>query len=227
MGAVILSCRIAAMKVIVFQAPSGTRPTTLIPRGARPLSRTMLVVTAVSSRNTSLAGSSRPCSRIQRRRARATSARSRSAACRLFFKGDPVPVKKARQRAAAGSNAMPSELCSSFYQGQVRLTRNHRHDAFRPVFEWRNAAAARLRRDAPTFIPALHPLDDRTHTHAKMLGGFMPRCACFNHPDNALTQVTGVRLWHRCPSRSRINAETITHSCPFGNPPIQISREPL
>jgi hypothetical protein len=60
-----------------------------------------------------------------------------------------------------------------------------------------------------------------------MLGGFMPRCACFNHPDNALTQVTGVRLWHRCPPRSRINAEIITHSCPIGNPPIQISREPL
>jgi hypothetical protein len=30
-----------------------------------------------------------------------------------------------------------------------------------------------------------------------MLGGFMPRCAYFNHLDNALTQVTGVRLWHR------------------------------
>jgi putative ABC transport system substrate-binding protein len=77
---------------------------------------------------------------------------------------------------------------------------------------WRNAAAARLRRGAPSFIPALHPLDDRTHTHAKMLGRFMPRCACFNHVDNALTQVTGVRLWHRYPPRSRINAETIIHS---------------
>ena len=141
-GAVILSCRIAAMKVIVCQVPSGTRPITLIPRGARPLSRTMLVVTAVSSRNTSLAGSSSPCSRIQRRRARATSARSRSAACRLFFKGDVVPVKKARQRAAAGSNATPSELFSSFFQGQVRLVHNHRHYAFRLVFEWRNAAAS-------------------------------------------------------------------------------------
>ena len=215
------------MKVIVFQLPSGTRPITLIPRGARPLSRTMLVVTAVSSRNTSLAGSSSPCSRIQRRRARATSARSRSAACRLFFKGDVVPVKKARQRAAAGSNALPSEFCSSFFQGQVRLTGNYRQYPFRLVFEWGNAAAARLRRGAPTFIPALHPLDDRTHTQSKMLGGFMPRSACFNHLDNALTQVTGVRLWHRYPPRSRINAETITHSWPFGNPPIQIGREPL
>jgi hypothetical protein len=42
-----------------------------------------LVLAEVSSMNTSLAGSNRPCSRIQRRRARATSARSCSAARRL------------------------------------------------------------------------------------------------------------------------------------------------
>src|ERR1700726_2721713 len=70
----------------VFQCPCGTRSTSLTPRGPRPRSRTMFVLTAVSSRNTSRAGSSRPCSRIQRRRARATSARCCSAARRLFFK---------------------------------------------------------------------------------------------------------------------------------------------
>jgi hypothetical protein len=138
-----------------------------------------------------------------------------------------VSVKKARQRAPAGSNALPSELCSSFFQSQIWLMGNDRQHPVRLVFEWRNAATARLRLGAPTFIPALHPLDDRTHGNSKMLGGFMPRSACFNHIDNALTQVTGVRLWHRYPPRSRINAETITHSGPFGNPPIQIGREPL
>src|SRR6266700_2955369 len=51
-----------------------------------PLNRTMLGLTAVSSINTSRQGSSIPCSRIQRRRARTTSARSRSAACRLFLR---------------------------------------------------------------------------------------------------------------------------------------------
>jgi hypothetical protein len=45
-----------------------------------------------------------------------------------------------------------------------------------------------------------------------MLGGFMARCACFNHLDDASMQVTGVRPWHRYPPRSRINAETITYS---------------
>jgi hypothetical protein len=66
---------------------------------------------------------------------------------------------------------MPSELCSSFFQGQVRLLRNHRNYALCLLFQWRNAAAPWLRRGAPTFTPALHPLDDRTHTDDKMLGG--------------------------------------------------------
>src|SRR6478672_7710276 len=73
-GAVILLWRKAATKVIVSHAPSGTVPITLSPLGARPLTRTKFVLTAVSSINTNRAGSSMPCSRIQRRRARATSA---------------------------------------------------------------------------------------------------------------------------------------------------------
>src|SRR4249920_2827116 len=59
----------------------------------QPFRRTMLVVTAVSSINTRRAGSSNPCSRTQRRRARATSARFRSAADRLFFNSDAVASK--------------------------------------------------------------------------------------------------------------------------------------
>src|SRR6266536_3232350 len=107
-GAVILLWRKAATKVIVSHAPSGTVPITRTPRAARPLSRTMLVLTAVSSINTSRAGSSMPCSRIQRRRARATSARCRSAACRLFFKGDVVAVEKTPERAATGFDPPPA-----------------------------------------------------------------------------------------------------------------------
>ena len=52
------------------------------------------VLTAVSSINTNRAGSSMPCSRIQRRRARATSARCRSAACRLFLRVIPWRSRK-------------------------------------------------------------------------------------------------------------------------------------
>src|SRR5258706_9917445 len=82
--------RSAAPKVMVFQCPCGTRPIRRSPRGQRPLSRTILVLAAVSSTKTSRAGSNVPCSRIQCRRARATSARSCSAARRLFFESNLV-----------------------------------------------------------------------------------------------------------------------------------------
>src|SRR6266496_5640167 len=69
-GAVIPLRRRAATNVIVFQCPCGTRQTRRSPRGQRPLSRTILVLAAVSSMNTSRVGSSMACSRFQRRRGR-------------------------------------------------------------------------------------------------------------------------------------------------------------
>src|SRR5437868_173003 len=174
-GAVILLWRRAATKVMVFHVPSGTLPITRSPRGARPLSRTRFVLTAVSSINTSRAGSSRPCSRIQRRRARATSARSRSAACRLFFKGDVVTMEKTGERAAAGSNPIPSQLCNRFHQGQVLVLGNHGQNASRQLFQGRNAASAMFRRGAPAFTPALYPFYCGTHTHLEAFGRFTPR----------------------------------------------------
>src|SRR5713226_7517568 len=164
-GAVSLLWRKAATKVIVFHAPSGTVPITLTPQGARPLSRTMLVLTAVSSINTSRAGSSMPCSRIQSRRARATSARCRSAACRLFFKGNAVSVEKAPERAAAGFDPPLAQLCNRLYQSQIRPFSNQSQDLGRELFQRRNASAARLRRGAPPVAPALQPLYRRAHAH--------------------------------------------------------------
>src|SRR3984893_3504601 len=85
-GATIPSWRKPATKGIVLQCPWGTDASSRSTRGQRPLTRTMFVLVAVTSITPSRAGSSMPCSRIQRRRARATSARSCSAACRLFLK---------------------------------------------------------------------------------------------------------------------------------------------
>src|SRR6202163_1935013 len=133
--AVILLWRKAATNVIVCHAPSGTAPITRTPRGARPLSRTMLVLTAVSSITTSRAGSSMPCSRIQRRRARATSARCRSAACRLFFKRDVAAIEKAPQRTAAGFNPPFAQLCDDLYQSQILLFFNQGQDLAGKLFE--------------------------------------------------------------------------------------------
>src|SRR6516165_10547082 len=87
--------------------PMGTSANSRSPRGFQPFRRTILVVIAVSSMNTRRVVSSQPCSRIQRRRARATSARFRSAARRLFFEGDAMASEKARKRAAASGDTLP------------------------------------------------------------------------------------------------------------------------
>src|SRR6266853_4367161 len=81
----------------------------------------MLVLTAVSSIKTRWAGSSRPCSRIQRRRARATSARCRSAARRLFFKGDVMTLEEPPQRAPAAANSPLAQRCEQFLEGGIWL----------------------------------------------------------------------------------------------------------
>src|ERR1700742_2690844 len=138
MGAIILLWRRAATKVIVSHLPSGTAPITRTPRGARPLSLAMFVLTAVSSRNTSRAGSSIPCSRIQRRRARATSARCRSAACRTFFERDVVSLEKPPERAAAGFDPSLAQLCNDLHQSQVRLLGNQSQDLGGELFQRRN-----------------------------------------------------------------------------------------
>src|SRR4249919_2073115 len=193
-GAVILLWRKAATKVIVFHVPSGTLPITRSPRGARPLSRTRFVLTAVSSRNTSRAGSSMPCSRIPRRRARATSARCRSAACRLFFEGDVVSIEKPPERAAAGFDPPLAQRCNRLDQGQVRLFGNQSQDRGGERFQRRNAATARLRRGAPLLIPALQPLYRRAYAHLKTFGRFAARRAGLHSFDNAFPQVTRIGL---------------------------------
>src|SRR5713101_7126556 len=184
-GAVILLRRKAATKVIVFHSPSGTRPINLTPRGARPLSRTIFVLTAVSSINTNRAGSSMPCSRIQRRRARATSARCRSAACRLFFKGELVSTQKTPERTAAGSNPPLAQFRNGLDHGQIRLFDNQSQYPRRERFQRRNAPSARLRRGAPALVPALQPFHGRTHTHLEAVGRFAPRRPHFHRFDHA------------------------------------------
>src|SRR6185437_15428521 len=113
--------RSAATKVIVFQCPCGTWPTSRSPRAQRPYSRSILVLAEVSSINTSRAGSNKPCSRIQRRRARATSARSCSAARKAFFKRDFVALKKPPHCRPAARNLVLAHRTNHLVQRQIRL----------------------------------------------------------------------------------------------------------
>src|ERR1700720_1446284 len=217
-AATILLGRRAATKVIVSHLPSGTAPITRTPRGARPLSLTMFVLTAVSSINTSRAGSSIPCSRIQRRRARATSARRRSAACSTFFERDVVSVEKTPERAAAGFDPSLAQFCNRFYQGQVRPLGDQIQNLDRELLQRRNAPAARLRGGAPLLIPALQPLYRRRHADLETLCCLASRRTGLHSCDNALPQVTRIGLRHPSPHKSRINAQRLPHSEPAGNP---------
>src|SRR5262252_6018125 len=211
----------------ISHLPSGTEPITRTPRGARPLSLAMFVLTAVSSMNTRRAGSSIPCSRIHRRRARATSARCRSTACRAFFESDVVSVEKTPKRAAAGFDPSLAQFCSRFYQGQVRLLGNQIQNLGRELFQRRDAPAARLRGGGPLFTPALQPLYYRRHADLETFRRLASRRAGLHSCDNARPQVTRIGLRYPSPPKGESMRKDLLIPSPMGIPPIQISREPL
>src|SRR5205807_8510334 len=175
----------------------GTRSITGSPRGLRPRRRTMLVLSEVSSMNTKRAGSSKPCSRIQRRRAWATSARSRSAACRLFFIGDVMAKEKPRERALAGLDPPLAQFSHCLHQSSVWFLRTQRQYLGRVLLQGGNAPAAQLRRRAPSLTPGLKPSHRRTRTDIEPFGRLVPRRARFYRFDHAYPQVTRVGPRHR------------------------------
>src|SRR6266576_3774718 len=126
-GAVMPRCRRPPTKVIVFQCPCG-----------------IAVLLQVSSMNTSRAGSNMPCSRIQRRRARATSARFCSAAYRVFFEADVAASEEPPHRAAAACDPAFAHRRDDLLQRQVRLVGNQTQPKLRVLLQRRGAAAAWL-----------------------------------------------------------------------------------
>src|SRR6516164_4694901 len=174
-GAVSSSQRKAATKVSVCQVPNGTRPITRSPRRHRPERRAMVVVIEVSSVKTRQDVSSRACCRIQCRRARATSARSCSAARRVFFEADAVALEKPPQRAAAAGKPAPVQGRDEFLQRPVRMLADQSQDLVRVVLQRRSAPAAGLGRPAALPFPRLEPLDRRAGTDLKTFRRLTPR----------------------------------------------------
>ena len=222
-GATIRSWRRPATKVMVFQCPCGAYPTSRMPRAQRPRSRTILVLVAVSSIKTSRAGSSKPCSRIQRRRARATSARCCSAAYRLFFEADIVAKEEATHGAATTGDTRCILGHNHLVQCQIWLSCNQIQKPFRIVFQPRYAAAAWLRRGASSLAPAPHPIDDGTRTDIKVLRHLAARSARSNLLDCSLPQVT--RIWPRhriSPRESNRCRENRSLLSRWESPPIRL-----
>ena len=140
-GAVISSRRSPATKVRVFQVQAG-RARSTARRAGSGLAAGHGRFTQVSSMKTSRAGSNRPCSRIQCRRARATSARCCSAARRLFFEADVVTVQKTPERAAAARHSLLVQGRDELFERPIRPLADQREDPVRVVLQRRSAAAA-------------------------------------------------------------------------------------
>src|SRR5215472_7584613 len=156
----------------------------------------MLVLTAVSSIKTRWAGSSSPCSLIQRRRARATSARCRSAACRLFFKGDVVTLEKPPQRAPAGANSPFAQRCEQLLEGGIWLFSNKPQYQCHMFFQPRCAPPARLWRRAACVTPVLPPFNRCAHRNPEKLRRFVPRRSGCYRFDHALAQIRRIGFRH-------------------------------
>src|SRR6266498_2994533 len=193
------------MNVTVSQCPMGTSPIRGSPRGLQPLSRTMLVVIAVSSINTRWAGSSSPCSRIQRRRARATSARFRSAARRLFFEGDAVTSEETGERAAACCNSLLAQRRNDLTQCVVRLLPDEGEDSLGVLLQRRSTPATGHWRTHPVIAKALHPPDRGTDADVVLFGRFTSGPSSFHEANNSHSQLTRIRSMH-CLTLRRINA---------------------
>ena len=127
--------------------------------------------------------SSQPCSRIQRRRARATSARLRSAARRLFFEGDAMTSEEARKRAAAPGDTSPMQYRDDLIQRQVRLLADQGEDLLRILLQRRSAPATGHWFANPIFAKALHPADRRTGADLELFGRLTSRSSCLQQSE--------------------------------------------
>jgi hypothetical protein len=163
-----------------------------------------LVVTAVSSINTRRAESSQPCSRIQRRRARATSARFRSAARKLFLTVMPWRAKK---RDSALRLPRIRRLCSTAtISSNVRSGCSRLRARSAAIFLQRGSAPSTWHRFAsPIFAKALHPADRRTGADLELFSRFTSRSSRCHELNYANSQVP--RIWSpHWPALRRINA---------------------
>ena len=124
----------------------------------------------VSSIKTSRAGSSRPCSWIHLRRARAiVPALLFRGAQAFFLAGDVMTTQETTQRAPAGANALLAQRRQNFFQGGVRPFVDDRQYLLLVLLQPRGAPAARLCRRTAGIAQPLQPFDRRTHRDIEKL----------------------------------------------------------
>src|SRR5665647_1021464 len=152
--------------------------------------------------------------------ARATSARSCSAARRLFFERDLVSSEKSPERGAAAGDPPLAHRDKHLVERQIRLFRDQGEQPIRPLLQWRSASSVWYGHGTSGIAPALKPFDRRTGADLKMFGSLAPRSTALNSCDDALSKFHRIRVWHCSTSKSGINANRLAHKQPLGNPSI-------
>ena len=149
----------------------------------------MFVLTAVSSIKTRRVVSSSPYSRIQRWRARTTSARSCSDACRTLFERDAVTLKKAKQRGPATKYPALVHRIHNLIQRPITLLIDKGHNFFGMVLQRRAAPAAGLGFIRSGVPPCLMPAHRRADADTEAFRRFMSRRSLVNRFDHTSAQI--------------------------------------
>src|SRR5258708_14532753 len=164
----------------------------------------MLVFAQVSSMKINRAAGILFWCRFHCRRRRATSARSCSLACRLFFKAETNVVNEMPDTVIADLNTALVQLRQQFASGDIRLLFNT--SPYPCLFTGQREglfAAHRQRRRTARFGLASGPADRRGVAHLIMRRRSLPAHAGGDGGDNAFAQIE--RIW----------------SCHAGWPPVQ------
>jgi hypothetical protein len=142
---------------------------------------------------TSRVGSRSGCASNQASRRLATSGRSCSLACAVFFDGHRVAVKEAPDRAGReGGIMIAAKHVGQFDEGDVHLRVNRAQDHIPISLDPMRSliTALRLRARGTRRVPFSNPADRTRHPNAKPFCGRPPGQATRHSRDHTRTKVT-------------------------------------
>src|SRR5215470_1861272 len=148
---------------------------------------------------TSRFGSSLDCLLRKARRPAATSGRSCSAACRLFFKGQLQMTQESEDRCLTDLDPPLRQRDLEFCQRDVRLLCQHAPDQVLMCCQGIWFVPAELRRtDAAPFSLEPDKPPDRAQAYLMSLGSFLSCRTLLDRFDHPGAQIVRIRLRHSC-----------------------------
>src|SRR4051812_16338715 len=161
----------------------------------------MLVVAAVSSRNTRRSGSRSGWPANQASRAALTSSRSCSAACGALFTANAMAREEAREAAGADRDPVLLECVAHLTQEDLRAALVGLQDEFGMSLDVLGALVASpgLGSDVPLALLLLRPAADAGAAHPKALGSLAAGRPGHYRGHHALAQINGQGCRHRPP----------------------------